>query len=152
MLSVIICCYIMHFLERVGTVNLARSESEMPPTGWSNSDEFNNYLTKHFAKYAGFTNKQVDRWTLVLYDGNQSHSQLTLTDRTKTYNVILFVFPTHSSYLTQPLGVGVFGPFKCMYNHECEMYKNNNPGISVTKYAIAKMNAKSYVKTFSPEN
>ena len=128
------------------------SDGEMSPTGWSNSDVFNNYLTKHFAKYVGITNKQGDQKTLVLYDGHKSHAQLTLTDWAKRHNVILFVLPPHSSHLTQPLDVGVFGPFKCMYNHECELYKKINPGISITKYAIAKLTAKPYVKAFSPEN
>ena len=39
-----------------------------------------------------------------------------------------------------------------MYNHEYELYKKINPGISITKYAIAKLTAKTYVKAFSPEN
>ena len=60
----------------------------MSPTGWSNSDVFNNYLTKHFAKYVGITNKQSDQKTLVLYDGHKSHAQLTLTDSAKKHNVI----------------------------------------------------------------
>ena len=66
--------------------------------------------------------------------------------------MILFVLPPHSSHLTQPMDIGVFGPFKCMYNHECEVYKKNNPGISITKYSIAKLTTKPYVKAFSPEN
>ena len=99
------------------------SDGEMSTKGWSNSAVFNNYLTQHFAKYAGITDKQGDQRTLVLYDGHKSHAQLTLTDWAKKHNVILFVLPPHSSHLTQPLDVGVFGPFKCMYNHECEIYK-----------------------------
>ena len=39
-----------------------------------------------------------------------------------------------------------------MYNHECEIYKKNNPGISITKFSIAKLTAIPYVKAFSPEN
>ena len=130
----------------------AGSDGEMLTKGWSNSAVFNKYLTQHFAKYAGITDKQGDQKTLVLYDGHKFHAQLTLTDWAKKHNVILFVLPPHSSHLTQPLDVGVFGPFKCMYNHECEIYKKNNPGISITKYSIAKLTAKPYVKAFSPEN
>ena len=88
----------------------------------------------------------------MLYDGHKSQAQLTLTDWAKIHDVILFVLPPHSSHLIQPLDVGVFCPFKCMYNHECEMYKKINTGISITKYAIAKLSAKPYVKAFSPEN
>ena len=32
------------------------SDADMSPTGCSNSDVFNNYLTKHFAKYVDITN------------------------------------------------------------------------------------------------
>ena len=39
-----------------------------------------------------------------------------------------------------------------MFNHDCEMYKNINPGISITKYAIAKLTTKPYFKAFGPEN
>ena len=114
----------------------------MSPIGWSNSDVFNNYLTKHFAKYVGITRPWCSMMDSADFDRlGQKH------------NVILFVLQPHSSHLTQPLDVGIFGPFKCMYNHECELYKKINPGSSITcKYAIAKLTAKPYVKVFSPEN
>ena len=128
------------------------ADGEMSPTGWSNSEVFINYLTKHFVKYAGVTDKKSDLKTLVLYDGHKSHASLTLTNWAKDHNVILFVLPPHSSHLTQPLDLGVFGPLKCMYNRECQAYMRNNPGISVTKYAIAELTSKPYVKAMSPEN
>ena len=128
------------------------ADGEMSPTGWSNSSVFINYLTKHFVKYAGVTDKNSDLKTLVLYDGHKSHASLTLTNWAKDHNVILFVLPPHSSHLTQPLDLGVFGPLKCMYNRECHTYMQNNPGISITKYAIAELTARPYVKAMSPEN
>ena len=39
-----------------------------------------------------------------------------------------------------------------MYNRECHTYMQNNPGISITKYAIAELTARPYVKAMSPEN
>ena len=54
------------FLENVAP----GSDGEMSPTGWLNSEVLNNYLTKHFAKYVGITNKQGDQKTLVLYVGH----------------------------------------------------------------------------------
>ena len=88
----------------------------------------------------------------MLYDGHKSHASLTLTNWAKDHNVILFVLPPHSSHLTQPLDLGVFGPLKCMYNRECQSHMQNNPGISITKYAIAELTARPYVKAMSPEN
>ena len=60
--------------------------------------------------------------------------------------MIHFVLPPHTSHVTQPLDVGVFGPFKAdvgvfgpfkaMYNKECHtyMYMKNNPGQTISKY------------------
>ncbi|XP_060606285.1 uncharacterized protein LOC132758607 [Ruditapes philippinarum] len=86
------------------------SAGEMSKTGWSNSDVFLNYLTKHFISYAATTDS--DTPTLLLYDGHRSHISLTLAEWAKEHNIILFVLPPHSSHLTQPLDVGIFGPFK----------------------------------------
>jgi hypothetical protein len=35
---------------------------------------------------------------------------------------VLFVLPPHSSHLTQPLDVGIFGPLKNIYNRECSTF------------------------------
>ena len=118
----------------------------MSPTGWSNTAVFINYLIKHFIKYAGVKDKQSDFKTLVLYQGHKSYASLTQTNWAKDHSVILFVLPPHSSHLTQPLDLGVFGPLKCMYNHKCQAYMRNNPSISITKYANAELTLKPYAK------
>ena len=124
----------------------AGSDGEMSRKGWSNSAVFYNYLEHHFVTYTSITDTQGDQKTLILYDGHKSHEQLTLTDWAKKHNVILFVLPPHSSHLTQPLDIGVFGPFKFMYNHECKVYTKNNPGITITKYTIAKLSLNLMLK------
>jgi hypothetical protein len=86
------------------------SAGEMSKTGWSNSAVFLNYLTKHFTKYVATKASEVP--TLIMYDGHRSHISLTLTEWAKLNNIILFVLPPHSSHVTQPLDVGIFGPFK----------------------------------------
>lgn len=90
--------------------------------------------------------------TLILFDGHRSHTSLTLTDWAKRNNVILFVLPPHSSHLTQPLDVGVFGPFKSMYYTECQSFMRRNPGMNISKYDIACLTRKPYMKAFSTEN
>ena len=77
---------------------------------------------------------------------------LTLTDWAKRHNVILFVLPPHSSHLTQPLDVGVFGPFKRMLHNECQSYMRQNPGISISRYDIAHLTSKPYTKALCPDN
>ena len=90
--------------------------------------------------------------TLVLFDGHRPHISLTLTKWAKAHNVILFVLPPHTSHLTQPLDVGVFGPFKAIYNKECQTYMKNNPGLTITKYQVAELTSRPYMKSLTPEN
>ena len=69
--------------------------------------------------------------------------------------MILFVLPPHTSHVTQPLDVGVFGPFKAtsmyMYNKECYTYMNN-PRQTISKYQVAELTARPYSKALTAEN
>ena len=49
------------------------SAGEMTKSGWSNSQVFLNYLTKHFAKYVKMPEGNTSERVLVLYDGHRSH-------------------------------------------------------------------------------
>ena len=128
------------------------SAGEMSETGWSNMKVFHNYIKTHFANHAGITNEKNQEPTLVLYDGHRSHISLTLADWAKKRNVIPFVLPPHSSHLTQPLDVGVFGPFKNMYNRECATFMQKHPGLCITKYDIVSLTCSPYLKSLSPQN
>ena len=125
---------------------------EMSKTGWSNSIIFQNYVTKHFVKYVKLPGDKTSAPVLILYDGHKSHISLTLADWAIKNNVILFVLPPHSSHVTQPLDVAIFGPFKSMYFTECQAYMRRNPGANITKYHIAELTSKPYLKALSAEN
>ena len=58
----------------------------------------------------------------TLYQTDKAHLSLTLTEWARQWNVIVFVLPPHTSQLTQPLDVGVFGSFKSQYNKECQAH------------------------------
>ena len=88
----------------------------------------------------------------MLYDEHRSHVSLTLSDWARRNNVILFVLPPHTSHLTQPLDVGIFGPFKSMYYKECQDYMKHHPGLTITKYEVAQLTAKSNMKSVTAEN
>ncbi|MEW8548101.1 MAG: hypothetical protein AB2693_31750 [Candidatus Thiodiazotropha sp.] len=128
------------------------ADGEMSKNGWSTAEVFRNYITKHFKKYSNVSSGSAAEPTLVLYDGHRSHISLTLTEWARTNHVILFVLPPHTSHLTQPLDVGVFGPFKTMYSRECQVYLKNHPGIAITKYEVAELTSRPYVKALSAEN
>ena len=63
-----------------------------------------------------------------------------------------FVLPPHTIHLTQPLNVGVFGPFKSQYNKERQAYLQKNPGVAITKHKSAKLTVKPYLRVVCPEN
>ena len=113
---------------------------------------FQNYLTKHFMKYSNISSGSATEPSLILYDGHRSHISLALTDWAKRNNVILFVLPPHTSHLTQPLDVAIFSPFKTMFNRECQSYMRNHPGLTITKYQVAALTHKPYLKSLTAEN
>ena len=125
---------------------------EMSKKGWLNSQTFHNYSTKHFATFEKLSDNKESDPTLILYDGHKSHITLTLSDWAKKHNVTLFVLPPHSSHLTQHLDVAVFGPFKAIYNSECQAYMKKFPGANITSYQIAELTNKPYLKALSAEN
>ena len=125
------------------------TSGEMTKNGWSNTEVFQNYVKKHFVRYA---NLSSDTPTLLLYEGHKSHINLTLTHWASRNNVILFVLPPHTSHLHQPLDVAIFGAFKRMYSRECHYYMQQNPGLTISKYCVAELTAKPYTKALSTEN
>ena len=128
------------------------SNGKMSESGWSNTAIFTHYITSFFASHVGITDNKDQATTLILYDGHKSHVNLTLTNWAKRHNTVLFVLPPHTSHLTQPLDVAVFGPFKSMYNKECQMFLQKNPGINITKNDVAKLTSRPYMRAMSPEN
>ena len=90
--------------------------------------------------------------TFILYDGHKSHISLILSDWARKHKVTLFVLPPHSSHLTQPLDVAVFGPFKAIYNSECQAYMKKFLGANSTSYQIAELTNKPYLTALSAEN
>ena len=68
------------------------------------------------------------------------------------HNIHLFVLPAHTSHITQPLDVAVFGPFKRYYYSECADYMRQNMGKTITRYQIASMACTAYLKAMSPWN
>lgn len=131
---------------------VAGSVGRMSESGWINRGIFEEYVIDHLGRYAGIDRGEDRPATLILYDGHKSHLSLTLTTWAKDRNVILYVLPPHSSHLTQPLDVGVFGPMKAYYNTECRSYMHQNPGVSITTKEMARLTAKPFIKAFSTEN
>ncbi|XP_048245928.1 uncharacterized protein LOC125377077 [Haliotis rufescens] len=92
----------------------AGSDGTVSESGWSNGVIFQDYLDRHFLRYA--SPATPNRPLLLLYDGHKSHISPSLIDWAKDHNIVLFVLPAHTSHILQPMDVGCFGPFTKIYN------------------------------------
>ena len=117
--------------------------------GWSNSDVFYLYMTKHFQKYfqGAFAG---DENILVLYDGYKSHISPGIIEWARQRRVMLFVLPAHTSDILQPIEVGCFGALEQSYNSQCQNFIGHNLDKNTTKCDIGKILCLAYKKAFTP--
>jgi hypothetical protein len=87
-----------------------------------------------------------------LYDGHRSHISVTVIEWAQAHNIVIFVLPPHTSHVTQPLDVAVFGPFRKFYNQSVQRFKRQHPLVSITKLNITPLICQSYIKAFTPSN
>ena len=55
---------------------------------------------------------------MLILDGHESHINAEFDEYCKANNIVPLCLPAHSSHLTQPLDVGVFGPLKNAYGKQ----------------------------------
>lgn len=86
---------------------------------------------------------------IMFLDGHKSHETFALVDLAKRHNIILFIFPPHTTHLLQPLDVGVFGPFKLVWSQE---FKLSSMAARVDRLIFPSLLAKAWKKTMLPEH
>src|SRR5205085_6600715 len=57
-------------------------------------------------------NKANEKYRLLICDGHDSHITADFIAHCMNNKILLMILPPHSSHLTQPLDVGVFGALK----------------------------------------
>jgi len=81
--------------------------------GWTSNVHGLQWLCEVFERST--REKANGKPRLLICDGHDSHITAEWITHCMRNNIILMVLPPHSSHLTQPLDVGVFGPLKtCM--------------------------------------
>ncbi|ELQ41143.1 hypothetical protein OOU_Y34scaffold00300g4 [Pyricularia oryzae Y34] len=83
--------------------------------GWTDNETGLDWL-QHFDKHTKSRTKGAYR--MLVLDGHGSHQSPELEGYCKNNNIIPICLPAHSSHLTQPLDVGVFGVLKRAYGQE----------------------------------
>lgn len=107
------------------------TESGLPSTwvvrttanGWTDNDTSLEWI-KHFNLHTTVRSKGAYR--MLIIDGHKSHTTVEFNDYCKDHYIIPLCLPAHSSHLTQPLDVGVFGPLKKAYSREVSNLSRNH--------------------------
>ena len=107
-------------------------------------------MKEHFLKYV--QSRDSSQPVLLLYDGHRSHISLSLIKWAHENNIFLFVLPSHTSHILQPMDVGCFGPFETLYQQEVHKFMRQSVGRSVTRYDICSLVCKVYGKSLSTDN
>ena len=83
--------------------------------GWTDNNTGLEWL-RHFDWET--KTRQKGQWRMLVLDGHESHVNAEFDEYCKENNIISLCLPAHSSHLTQPLDVGVFGLLKKAYSTE----------------------------------
>ena len=78
--------------------------------GWTSNDHGMQWLRRCFEPST--RDKAHGRYRLLICDGHDSHVTGEFIAHYMEHKIVLMILPPHSSHLTQPLDVGIFGPLK----------------------------------------
>jgi len=92
--------------------------------------------------------------TMVIFDGYASHLSLRVLNLFRDACVIVYALPSHSSHLTQPLDVTVFGPMKERAKKTVSTDINNplNAASKFTVYTACEVICTAYNLAMTPSN
>ena len=102
------------------------------PKGWTTNELGLEWIKKHYepltrTEYnltllltiysivANRGSRTTSDWRLLVLDGHESHANYLFLDFAWKHRILVQVLPAHSSYLTQPLDVGLFSPLQNNY-------------------------------------
>lgn len=93
-------------------------------SGWMQENDLVVFL-KHFVHHTCIFSSTK---TLLLLDNNQLHISLQCIELCCNNGIVLLSSPPHCLHKLQPLGRGICGPFKHLFNSVCDNWMHSNPG------------------------
>jgi hypothetical protein len=91
--------------------------------GWTDHNTGLEWL-QHFDQHTRA--RQKGRYRMLVLDGHESHINAEFNEYCKANNIVPLCLPSHSSHLTQPLDVGIFGPLKKAYGAQISFLARAN--------------------------
>ena len=122
----------------------------MSDSGWMESANFHEWFVKIFLPATADMRKTGP--VVLFLDGHKSHETLSLLELAREKNVVVYVFPPHTTHLLQPLDVGVFGPFKKAWAQVLKDYKLETLAAKVDRLSFPSLLAKTWDRMLLPEH
>jgi hypothetical protein len=88
------------------------------PKGWTSNIHGLEWLRRVFEPAT--REKANGHPRLLICDGHDSHISGNFIAHCMDYNIVLLILPPHTSHLTQPLDVSVFGPLSIAHGREVD--------------------------------
>ncbi|CAN0195608.1 unnamed protein product, partial [Ascophyllum nodosum] len=111
---------------------------------------FLNYL-KDFHKQLGERGLLDGKPHVLVLDGHASHVCYGVIKLAIELDIVLFQLPSHTSHITQPLGVAAFGSFKKEVTKVLTAYPFKHGRTLPLKRDMAGVIGKAWKKSFSPD-
>jgi hypothetical protein len=103
------------------------------PKGWTSDVLGRAWLTRFAQDSEKTTSNRLHKRLLIL-DGHSSHVNMNFIEAAIAQNILVIVFPPHSTHRLQPLDVSVFSPLAHYYSEALNSYIHNSHAFSrVTK-------------------
>ena len=90
--------------------------------GWTNQILGVEYLRLLFEPMIAPKGSEKDNWRLLIVDGHNSHFSTEFISFCEEHRIELFCIPPHTTYILQPLDVGLFSPLQHYYSKGVENF------------------------------
>ena len=119
-------------------------------TGWMTEEMFTAWFD-HFISVVQPQSRPQP--VLLLVDGHFSHTRnVEVLEAAKASNVVMLVFPSHSTHRLQPCDVSFFRSLKSSYDEKAQTWLRNHPGRAITEAEMISIFAEAYGRAASVSN
>ncbi|KAF2228330.1 DDE-domain-containing protein [Viridothelium virens] len=113
------------------------------PLGWTNNEIGFRWLTEVFNKRTKITAQKGRDIRLLIIDGHSSHVDKAFLEYCDAHQILVAVFPPHSTHQLQPLNVSLFSPLATYYSQNLNNWLAKFQALPAFKKAFSPSNIKS---------
>jgi hypothetical protein len=136
-------------LRDIGMRAFPDAEYSTTDNGWMDSETFLVFLT---SLNDFVLEKQIKKPVIIFVDGHTTHCSFAAAQYCHDHSIILYCLIPHSSHITQPLDVGVFGPMKATYKKCVAQWQLDNPDKVPSKHFFPEVFFKTWQEAAVPGN